>query len=97
MRREYEGMTWQAVIGTVRHRYIRGTFGLVPAYRDTRLIYSEICKHNYAAQFFGINRAFLLLEKSVFCGNPGKVFPTRVQTSSWCFPFIAYVAAHLSV
>ena len=30
-------MTWQAVIGTVRGRYISGTFGLVPAYRGTRL------------------------------------------------------------
>ena len=30
-------MTWQAAIGPVRRRYISGTFGLVPAYRGTRL------------------------------------------------------------
>ena len=30
-------MTWQAAIGTVCRRHISGTFGLVPAYRGTRL------------------------------------------------------------
>ena len=37
MRGEYGGMTWQAVIGTVRRRYVSGTFRLVLAYRGTRL------------------------------------------------------------
>ena len=30
-------MTWQTATGTVRSRYISGIFGVVPAYRGTRL------------------------------------------------------------